>query len=88
MVTTSKSESKLTFDPKHVGTEASKSKFEAAIGLFLSNLFKDENDANYETNITSLTKPYKSIYDYLVSTTLGTDPVVGRAHEDHRVRRA
>jgi hypothetical protein len=78
MVTTSKSESKLklTFDPKRVGIEISKSKLTAAIGLLLSILFKDEHHANYETNTTNLTKPYKPNYDYLVSTTIGTDPVV------------
>jgi hypothetical protein len=79
MVTTSQSKSnlaKLTFDPKRVGIKVSKSKFKAAIGLLLFNLFKDDNHANYEINTTNLTKPYKSNYDYLASTTIGTDPVV------------
>jgi hypothetical protein len=77
MVTTSKSESKLklTFDPKRVGIEISKSKLTAAIGLLLSILFKDEHHANYETNTTNLSKPYKS-NDYIVSAVIGTDPVV------------
>ena len=77
MVTTSKSESKLklTFDPKRVGIEISKSKLTAAIGLLLSILFKDEHHANYETSTTNLSKPYKS-NDYIVSAVIGTDPVV------------